>query len=145
MQSTVNKLYFRPGRTRPIFSSPKGGGGFRAGWDDHKERSRDGAHMNYSFKLSRRMARFRAALAIAAAFLTLSCAEDPSGPRSDPTAGPSSIAISPESVSVGLSQAVQFGASADAGSLLSLSSSKGGKGRGRWTVVSVLVAPETTT
>ena len=101
--------------------------------------------MNYSFKLSRRMARFRAALPIAAAFLSFSCAEDPSGPRSDTTAGPSSISISPESVSVGLNQAVQFGASADAGSLLSLSNSKGGNGRGRKAVVSVLVAPETTT
>jgi Polysaccharide lyase len=100
--------------------------------------------MNYSFKLSRRMARFRAAVPIAATFLTLSCSDDPSGPGSNATSGPNSVAISPDSVSVNLNQAVQFDASTD--SSITLTAYRGGKGqgRGRKAVVSVAVAPETT-
>src|SRR6266850_201034 len=143
MKHAVKKLSFRACRNRPIFCSPKGGGEFRAGWDQHEEPIRDGADMNYSFKLSRRLARLRAAVPIAATFLTVSCADGPSGPASDPSAGPSSITISPESVSVGLNQAVQFGASTDASSVLALSRS--GKGHARRTVVSVAVAPQSMT
>ena len=99
--------------------------------------------MNYTFKLSRRLARFRAAVPIAAAFLTLSCAGDPSGLASDPGADPASVAISPDSVSLGVNQAVQFNASTDA--TIAPALSRSGKGRGRKIVVSVAVAPQSTT
>ena len=113
-QYGVRFLTFRKAGNAPILSTPKGGGGFRDGWDYNKERTRGGATMNYKFKLSRRMARFRAALPIATFFLGVSCAGDPSGPGSTEAAGPSNIRISPDSVSLGVNQTVQFEASSDA-------------------------------
>jgi hypothetical protein len=99
--------------------------------------------MNYSFKLSRRLARFRTTVPIIAVLLTISCSDDPSGPGSNAAAGPSSITISPDSVSVGLDEAVQFGAYLD-NSSPSFAKGGNGKGRGRRTIVSVAVTPQTT-
>src|SRR5262245_61082042 len=139
---------FRAPRGIPILPTPKGGGGFRDGWDYNTERTRDGATMNYTFKLSRRMARFRCALPIAALLVAIGCAGDPNEPGPTPNEVPSTISISPDSVSLGVNQTVQFAVSTDTSSSALLSRRGGGKGRGKSTkptIVSLAVSPQSTT
>jgi parallel beta-helix repeat protein len=144
----VQILLFREWRHVPILLTPKGGAGFRDGWDYDKERTRDGATMNYTFKLSRRIARLRAALPLAALVLGVACADDPSAPGATEGAAPGTIRISPDSVSLGVNQTVQFDVSTDGGATTA-TLSRGGVGRGRGhsksTIVSLTVSPRNTT
>lgn len=108
---TVKFLGFRCPLQWPILMPPKGGGAFRDGWVYDKERPRDGASMTYTFKLARRLARFRAVLLLPAAVLFTSCAaEQASGPEI--TEEPASIEITPGSTEVGVDGTVQFEAAA---------------------------------
>jgi uncharacterized protein YjdB/heat shock protein HslJ len=142
----VQLLAFRKRRRTPIlFSTPKGGAGLWDGWDYNKEHVSDGAAMTYTFKLSRRMARFRTVLPLTAFFLGVACAGDPSGPGSTGAAGPSSIRISPDSVSLAVNEAVQLQASTDTSSGTAMLSRSGkGRGRPKQTIVSLAVTPQNT-
>jgi parallel beta helix pectate lyase-like protein len=107
--------------------------------------------MNYTFKLSRRLARLRTvSIVVVATLLSLSCnGDDPSGPGSVPANDPR-VSVSPHAVSIGVHQAMQFQvsqSSTDSSSTSLYSASKGGKGRGRMRreVISLAVAPHTLT
>jgi len=100
--------------------------------------------MNYTFKLSRRLARFKAASVLAASLFTLSCAADGPNEPGSPT-DPTRVSISPETVTLGINQSTQFEASMDSSTSSPLSFSKGTKGRGRNAVVDLTVSPNTYT
>jgi hypothetical protein len=138
----VNFLGFQECVTASILQTPKGGGGFRDGWG---ESTTGGLPMTYTFKLSRRLARLRDASLLVAAIFTISCTSDDStGPGSGQASDPNGISVAPGSVLVSTNEAVQFTASTLESGAFS-TSSKGGRGRGRRTVVSLSVAPETLT
>ena len=121
--STVKLFSFQRRRPRLTLPSPKGGGGFREGWGGL---TTSGVPMTYTFKLSRRLARLRDASLVVAAVFTISCTGDEStGPGSGIVSDPNAISAAP-------------------GSALSPDSKKRW-GRGRRTVVSFSVAPDTLT
>ena len=96
----------------PILAEPKGGSGGRDGWAHHRERL-SGAAMTFTFKLARRLARFRSG-ALMASLLTVACAgEAPSGPDTDPNSDDlTAIDVFPDTATVGVDGEVQFDASA---------------------------------
>jgi len=100
--------------------------------------------MNYTFKLSQRMARFRHALPIATLILGVACAGDPSEPGSTDTEAPGTISISPDAVSLGVNQSFQFDVSSDSSGVLSLARRGKGRGSSKPTIVSLAVTPQTT-
>jgi hypothetical protein len=104
--------------------------------------------MNYKFKLSRRLARLRAAVPITTFVLGVACAGDPNAPGSSGADGAGTISISPDSVSLGVNQTVQFEVSTDA-SAGTATLSRGGSGKGRGhskpTIVSLALTPQSTT
>jgi putative cofactor-binding repeat protein len=139
---TVNLFSFQRWRRKPILRSPKGGGGFREGWGGLPT---GGVPMTYTFKLSRRLARLRDVSLVIAVVFTASCNSDEStGPDSGPVSDPNGISVAPGSVLIGANQAVQFLASTLDSSGLSANSKKG-RGRGRRSVASLSVSPETLT
>jgi hypothetical protein len=74
--------------------------------------------MTYSFKIARRLARFRSG-ALLATFLLAACADgsSPSGPDGDPTVNdPNAVNVLPDSASVGTDEEVQFTAAEADGS-----------------------------
>ena len=142
--STVKISLFRSAGTAPILPSPKGGAGVRDGWGHNKERGSDGVLMTYTFKLSRRLARFRGVVGTATCVLALACAGDPSAPET-PTNQPSGLQISPDPVSVGVNQSVQFSVAADSGTSLSLARAGRGRGHNRIGIVSLSVSPDKVT
>ena len=85
--------------------------------------------MTYTFKLARRLARFRAAALLPALLFSLSCAEEgPSGtgPSTDP-AGRGGLTVRPDDAEVGVDGSVQFSAEVTG----ALSGARGGNGKGR--------------
>src|SRR6185312_14988626 len=97
-----------------ILARPKGAGGFRDGWDHNKEPNSGGAGMTYTFKLSRRLARHRAAILVTAAFLVACSGDDGlSGPGTGPLSRPGMV-ISPDSATLATNQSLQFSALTDA-------------------------------
>src|SRR3954471_5116330 len=110
-ESHVKLLGFHKRRRHGIFRLPKGGGGrIRDGWGYSKELTRDGAHMTYTFKLSRRLARIREAALAVAVISAISCTDDGiSGPDSNAVPNDlSTVTLSPDSTAIGVNQSVQF-------------------------------------
>jgi len=106
--------------------------------------------MNYRFKLSRRLARVRAATVVAAATLfNLACtADQTTGPDSPPADNSTSISVTPGAVSLAARQTMQFHASVDSSSeayVQGVSKILKGRGRGRRTVVDLAITPHTVT
>ncbi len=106
--------------------------------------------MTYTFKLARRLARFRMASVITGALLAAACAGDeglngPAAAGGDP--GTSVLTILPDSTTVRTSDTVQFSVGALAeGSALSFSKGSGkGKGRGKPQPAGMTVSPGTAT
>jgi hypothetical protein len=103
--------------------------------------------MTYTFKLSRRLARLRAAAVVAVSVATLSCAEDglnEPGSVSSST-DPTRVLISPDSAAMSPHQSLQFEAASDStATAIELSASKGGNGRGRGklAIADVSVTPQ---
>jgi hypothetical protein len=103
--------------------------------------------MSYTFKLSRRVARHRTTLLVAVPLLILGCNGD--GGLNDPASPPSStdpgsMAVSPDSASVGMNQSLPSDGSTDTSTAPSALARGGKKGR-NITVVSLAVSPATVT
>jgi uncharacterized protein YjdB len=139
--NSVKFLLFHISGKSTTFLSPKGGGGSREGWDIDQEENRDGAAMTYTFKLSRRMARFRVAFAALAVFPALSCTNDPNSPAAAGPSGTDALAVSPDSATVPVNGAIQFDASTTTDGLLSAARRGHGRG-GSKQVVALQVAPQ---
>jgi hypothetical protein len=80
LSSAVSFLGFSGIQERPILLKPKGGEAAREGWAHTEERYRERAPMTFTFKLSRRLARFRAVPALAAILVAAACSEDANAP-----------------------------------------------------------------
>jgi hypothetical protein len=143
LRRTVSILDFRRGAVMQKFLQPESEDGLQDGWDYHQERARGGESMTYSIKLSRRLARFRAAVPVAVALVTLaSCSDNPSGPAADGTTGPPDAMILPDSASVASDGSVQYTPS---DSTLSLSRNGNGRGQSKNAVATLTVMPDSAT
>ena len=138
---TVKKFGFRDLLREPILRYPKGGEVFRDGWDYSKERT-SGVAMTYTFKLARRLARFRTGMLLGIVF-TSACAGTDSavGPESGSNPlSPTSLDVFPDSASIDVSGEMQFAAQTVADSEGTAATYYG---RGRWRrIVRVKLNPD---
>ena len=109
-QLTVYNLVFRSTTPRPILFQPKGGVGFRDGWVHTREPYRERPSMTITFKLSRRLVRFRALPLMAALLVTVSCVSEDLNEPSTPatTSDPTAVEIFPEFATVAVSGSTTF-------------------------------------